>query len=141
MSEDILRDDLDFSLVDDEAEAGQARARVERSNDVHALEGFEEEAAQDVPALLSGFKQRARDEEQRMLDAVDSEYWVAVCFQTREQKEEFLRKLGLLELGDKYLDGMEVAGVLGVELGARVPEMPRHRRFGQEFTDMAMELD
>jgi len=141
MSDDILRDELDFFSLDEEAGAVQGRRQVDRGGDVHTLEGFEEEAAQDIPVLLSGFKQRAREEEQRLLDAVDSEYWVAVCFQTRAQKEEFLRKLGLLELGDKYLDGMEVAGVLGVELDARVPEMPRHRRFGQEFTDMAMELD
>ena len=45
---------------------------------------------------------------------VDPEYWVCVCFQSREQKEEFLAKAGWLDLGEKYLDGLEVARRLGV---------------------------
>ncbi len=81
----------------------------------------------EMSEVLTGFRERAQAEQQRYWDAVDSEYWVALCFQTREQKEEFLQKLSLLPLGDKYLDGMAVAQVLGITLEARVPPMPQTR--------------
>lgn len=33
--------------------------------------------------------------------------------------------MGLLELGDKYLDGLEVAAKLGVEVESPTPKMPK----------------
>jgi hypothetical protein len=72
--------------------------------------------------LQAGFKARAKAEQQRFEDATDSEYWVAICFQTREQKEEFLRKLSLLDLGDKYLDGLAVARALKVKITSPTPQ-------------------
>ena len=89
--------------------------------------------------MLSGFKGRAQVENQRFLDATDSEYWFAVCFQTREQKEEFLEKLKLMEIGDKYLDGMEVAKALGIELESRVPDLPRVKTFDLELVSLALD--
>ena len=102
---------------------------------------FEKEPQAELSELLQGFKGRAAREDQRFTDAVDSEYWVAFCFQTREQKEEFLQKLGLLKTGDKYLDGMQVARIMGIELASRIPDTPKHRPFDREFVDMAHKLD
>lgn len=62
------------------------------------------------------FADRAKREQERMLDAVDSEYWVALCFQNRAQKEQFLHLAKLIHLGDKYLDGWEVCKILGIPL-------------------------
>ena len=84
-------------------------------------------AAEELSEVLAGFKQRERTEEQRFHDATDTEYWFALCFQTREQKEEFLHRMGWFELGDKYLDGMAAAERSGVELTSRIPPMPTHR--------------
>jgi len=80
------------------------------------------DSAADLDAVQAGFRARAKDESSRKALATDTEYWCALCFQTREQKEAFLRALNLLTLGDKYLDGQRVARVLGVELpSADVP--------------------
>lgn len=90
-------------------------------------EEAEAEALAEVSEILSGFRGRAKREDQRFVDATDSEYWVAVCFQTREQKDEFLQKARLADLGDKYLDGMAVARILGIRLDSRIPTMPQLR--------------
>jgi hypothetical protein len=79
---------------------------------------------QALERVQTAFQERAKDEEQRFRDATDSEYWVAITFQSRAQKEEFLRALGLLELGDKYLDGEVVAAQLGLELKSPRPKWP-----------------
>lgn len=74
------------------------------------------DSAADLAAVDKGFRERAKDESARFRLATDSEYWFAVCFQSREQKEEFLRKMDLFDIGDKYLDGQIVADRLGVEI-------------------------
>lgn len=73
--------------------------------------------------LQQGFQDRAKVEAQRLEDTTDSEFWFCVCLRTREQKEELLEKLGLLDIGDKYLDGLEVAKKLGITLVSRNPEL------------------
>lgn len=82
----------------------------------------ERDSEADLSELQAGFRKRAKDEGRRFEQATDTEYWACLCFQTREQKEAFLKALNLLAIGDKYLDGQEVAKVLGVELpSADVP--------------------
>ena len=44
----------------------------------------------------------------------DYEFWVAVCFQSREQKEAFLK--AIKEPRDKYIDGRKLAKRMGIEL-------------------------
>jgi len=96
---------------------------------VTTAEDLEEACATEVNEVLDAFKARAKNENARLLDATDSEHWFAVCFQTREMKEEFLTKIGLMKLGDKYLDGMKVAKALGIPLESPVPPNRKITRF------------
>lgn len=82
----------------------------------------EEVAVKETSAVLEAFKARAKAEQARFALATDSEYWVGVCFQTREQKEHWLAAVKLLQQGDKYIDGQLLAKRMGVELpSAEVP--------------------
>jgi hypothetical protein len=70
------------------------------------------DAAEELTALQAAYRERAKNEAGRFKAATDSEFWVAVCFKTREDKETFLQKQGLAQLGDKYLDGYKVGKIL-----------------------------
>lgn len=72
----------------------------------------------DLDAVQKGFRDRIKNENNRFELSTDSEYWFAACFQTREQKEAFLKALDLLVHGDKYIDGRLLAEKLGIELPA-----------------------
>lgn len=61
---------------------------------------------------MAAFRERAANETKRFSDATDSEYWVALCFHSREEKERWLRDSGLDALGDKYLDGSKIEAKL-----------------------------
>ncbi|OGA98131.1 MAG: hypothetical protein A3E79_11785 [Burkholderiales bacterium RIFCSPHIGHO2_12_FULL_61_11] len=76
----------------------------------------EEVAVKETSAVLQAFIDRSKAEQARFLLATDSEYWVGLCFQTREQKEHFLREAKLLQHGDKYIDGALLAKRMGIEL-------------------------
>lgn len=84
--------------------------------DVDYTQGVEQAAADETSALLEGFRQRAQQEQDRFTTATDGEYWFVVAFQSRQQKETFLKALGWLENGDKYLDGVTLAEDMGIEL-------------------------
>jgi hypothetical protein len=77
---------------------------------------LETDATNEVSEVLAGFKQRARAEQDRFELATDSEFWFAVCFQSREQKEVFLQALNWFQHGDKYLNGNLIADAIGVDL-------------------------
>jgi hypothetical protein len=82
----------------------------------------EEVATQETSAVLAAFIARSKAEQDRFTLATDSEYWVGLCFQTREQKEHFLREAKLLQAGDKYIDGALLAKRMGITLPpAQVP--------------------
>lgn len=52
----------------------------------------------------------------KLVEPTDSEYWFAIAFPLRDDKDSFLAEYGLRKLGDKYLNGMAVARKLGGEL-------------------------
>lgn len=83
-------------------------------------EGIEGRATRVLSEAEQAFRERAQREADRFELATDSEYWAALCFQSRRQKEQFLQalrdRLGLRDDGDKYLDGWEVAKAMGITL-------------------------
>jgi len=107
--------DLDDVLPDDPFGEGEEiedpLAGVDQSGTT------EEVSKAELEALQVAFEKRrdskANPVTEWMNSALDSEYWVAFCFQTREQKEQFLRLAGLIGLGDKYIDGRKAAKLLG----------------------------
>jgi len=76
----------------------------------------EADATAEVSEVLRTIieERRARRDQYRLM--VDTEYWVCLCFQSRQQKDEFLEAVGWVDLGDKYLNGLEVAGRMGVTI-------------------------
>lgn len=84
--------------------------------DVEYTGDLAEDATRELSAMEDAYRDRAKAEADRFRDATDSEYWVAVCFKTREDKERFLAAAGLLPLGDKYLDGHALARKLGIDM-------------------------
>lgn len=89
----------------------------------------EVDAAADLEAVESGFNKRRADEEARFNKAVDSGFWLAVCFRTREQRDAFIDQTGIKPdwITSCYFDGDGVAKKLGVTLpdpGERVGNKP-----------------
>ena len=74
------------------------------------------DSAAEFNALSSAFAQRGKAEAERRKSVTDSEYWFCMCFQSREQVEEFLQATGWGNRTDKYVDGTKVAAIVGVPL-------------------------
>lgn len=90
----------------------------------------EKDSLLELDGLQAGFRDRMSREQKRFEVVTDSEFWLALCFQDREQKEAFIAALGLLAHGDKYLDGELVAQKLGITipppvLKLRTPKVPK----------------
>ena len=83
---------------------------------------------EEMSELLKKFKAQKAEERKTFYENVDSEYWICVCFQSREQKEAFLEKAGLMQYGDKYLDGMDVAQHMGINIKDLTPKTRKTRQ-------------
>lgn len=100
---------------DNGADGGIGRKFVDLPNplDKAVLTGnAEEDAEAELDALQLAYRERNAKENDRFLAATDSEFWIALCFLSREDKEAFLKKYRIIHLGDKYLDGHAVDDVL-----------------------------
>lgn len=121
---DALDDDLSASLdFDDDLDLGEGAFSLDDDDEspspvagVNYTGNVQADSVAEASAVMSAFQQRAANEAKRFREATDSEFWCCFCFQTREQKEEFLRAFNLLSLGDKYLDGQKAAKRLGKQL-------------------------
>lgn len=96
----------------------QAAAAPDPLASVEYTGNVAEDSASELTALKDqGFDQRRRNEANRFKQATDSEFWFAVCFESREQKETFLAALpNAKRLGDKYIDGKALATSMGISL-------------------------
>ena len=90
----------------------------------------ETDSLQELNSVQIAFRKRLVDEKAEVALATDSEYWFCVCFQSREQKEHLLSQLKLIDIGigNRYIDGAEVAKRLGVDL----PESKMKYRIGKK---------
>lgn len=70
----------------------------------------------DPRSEMEAVRQQWRANLRKQMNRYDTEHWICISFIDRDEKEAFLRALGLLDLGDKYLDGAAVARRLQVAL-------------------------
>jgi len=106
-------DNLDFEIGD----FGDINMGIDFGDDSEGTpKPKKEEAEKVISVTLQSFKDRAKAEQKRFEKATDSEFWFCVCFQSREEKESFLKNSGLIDFGDKYLDGWDVAKTMGIAI-------------------------
>lgn len=77
-------------------------------------------AEDEEGAVLKALKASEKADKSRFEVAVDSEFWFALYFQSRAQKEAFLTAMGWLLYGDKYLNGLQIAKHQGIILPTEV---------------------
>lgn len=103
-----------------------------------SLENLEAEGLEAVGDIEKSFRERMKQENSRFRDMCDTEYWFCVCFTSREQRNEFLEKIGIdPEL--KYIDGREMAKAYRKSIKTPDLEFAQTRPFDKEYIDRAMD--
>lgn len=82
--------------------------------DVEMTGDIQEDADASMSEALRQIIDRKKATQEKFRTATDSEFFFCVCFQSREQKDEFLKAVRWDDLGDKYLNGLEIARRLAV---------------------------
>lgn len=96
-------------------------------DDLVALDGIQENVDQEMSAILKAIIERKRAQAERFRITDDPEYFLCLCFQSRDQKNEFIMASGWGDLGEKYINGLEVARRLGVSVNVIQLEPPKLR--------------
>lgn len=113
------------------------KPRANPLDSVDYEDNIEADSEKEVSATLQAFKDRAAREKERFDLVTDSEYWVALCFQSRGEKTAFLSALDLLKEGDKYLDGRLLADKLGITLPEEVVPYNTSDKVDPKLTPLA----
>lgn len=84
-----------------------------------ALTGdLQEDADTTMSEALRQIIERKKATQERFRVATDPEFYFLVCFQSREQKEEFLNKADWIDLGERFLNGLDVARKMNIDIAA-----------------------
>ena len=78
-------------------------------------------------------------ESKRFRDMCDTEYWFCVCFTSREQKEEFLKKIGM-ETDVKYIDGKDMARAYRKAIKTPDLDFAKVKPYDKEYCNRARDL-
>lgn len=99
----------------------------------------------DVSTEADLMKQALRAADKRIAEEAnlmnDSEYFFVMMFESREQKEIFLKAMNWYLMGDKYIDGTQVARLLNVPLPKveLKDEKPNQRKMFTRLVDPAFD--
>jgi hypothetical protein len=88
--------------------------------DVELTGDLQEDADATMSEVLRAIIERKKATQERFRVATDPEFFLVVCFQSREQKEDFLSQAKWDDLGHKYINGLDVARKMGLD----VPVIP-----------------
>lgn len=94
--------------------------------------------------MLAMLRENRKNNAERFRDVDAGEFWFCVCFQSRSQKEDFIKQL--LEkyspgdtperFGNKYVSGLELAEILGIQIERIALEVKQNRLAPKAFRRM-----
>lgn len=88
-------------------------------------------AARELGAVGQAIAEAKRAQYDYYRASTSPDFYVLLCFQTPDQRDEFVTKIGWGVKGDRFLDGLEIAARLGVEIQPialepkKLPKVPR----------------
>lgn len=79
---------------------------------------IEDDSKTELDAVAKGFRERRAKEDERRLNATDSQYYFVVCFRNNPDRDEFLARYNMgLNDGDWWVNGYELARMIGFDVG------------------------
>lgn len=115
------------------------KVQEESQQEEDTLENLEKETLEELGDVEKSFRERMNAERKRFRDMCDTEYWFCVCFTSREQKEEFLKKIGM-ETDVKYIDGKDMARAYRKAIKTPDLDFAKVKPYDKEYCNRARDL-
>lgn len=115
------------------------KVQEESQQEEDTLENLEKETLEELGDVEKSFRERMNAESKRFRDMCDTEYWFCVCFTSREQKEEFLKKIGM-ETDVKYIDGKDMARAYRKAIKTPDLDFAKVKPYNKEYCNRARDL-
>lgn len=115
------------------------KVQEESQQEEDTLENLEKETLEELGDVEKSFRERMNAESKRFRDMCDTEYWFCVCFTSREQKEEFLKKIGM-ETDVKYIDGKDMARAYRKAIKTPDLDFAKVKPYDKEYGNRARDL-
>lgn len=115
------------------------KVQEESQQEEDTLENLEKETLEELGDVEKSFRERMNAASKRFRDMCDTEYWFCVCFTSREQKEEFLKKIGM-ETDVKYIDGKDMARAYRKAIKTPDLDFAKVKPYDKEYCNRARDL-
>ena len=90
---------------------GNPLAKVE-----YSAGDVEGNATKEMSEILRQLTERRKAQRDLFRVARDPDYFVVLCFQSHDQRNDFLLKSGWGEADERYLNGLQVCRLLGIDV-------------------------
>jgi hypothetical protein len=84
--------------------------------DIQMTGDLEQDCRSEASAMKAALRESDRRYYEQRALTTDTEYFACIVFESREQKEIFLREMGWMLHGDKYIDGTALARKYNIKL-------------------------
>ncbi len=98
------------TMFEDEGDPLEAVPYEELKDDLEAS------ATAEMSELVRQIKEKRQADRDRFRVLREPDYFVVLCFQSRDQRNEFLAKSEWAEEDTKYLNGLEICRRLGIDV-------------------------
>lgn len=126
----IDRNAPDFETVFEEEDADPLGAVEYDENDLEAS------AEREMTELVRQIKAEKKAQYDRFRVGRDPDYYVVVCFQSHDQRDEFLQKSGWAPEGERFVNGLDVCRRLGLDVAPislePLPQRGKPRKYSRE---------
>lgn len=93
----------------------------------------EQNVNQEVSAALAAVLGERAERKEIYRNLIDVNYYFCVCFQNEAQKLEFMQAAGWRDMGEFYIDGLELARRVGVEIAPIMLPKPNLARIPKDL--------
>lgn len=95
--------------------------------------------AQSTEELAKSFSGRLKAHAEKMKNAASAEYCLCIYFADEAQRQEFVRLIGAekKQIGP-YLNGQQVADLLGIQLEKKTLSIPKNFKAHKKFADLSL---
>ena len=87
---------------------------------------------------VSKLSESRKAESQLFKDNTDANYFSCIIFNTKAQRDEFIEKVGLTPEDPQYINGLELAQKVGINIEAKSRIAPKSFKISSKLVDLSM---
>lgn len=110
-------------------------AKIQYSSEVPNIE---KDAQEELTELQIQFRQKAKAEKELQDKNTNSDFWSCVIFKTQDERDQFLKLLGITAEDNQYINGSKLIKALELKMEEIQVKTPGRFRCNKDIFDLSL---